>query len=287
MKPLVIMSDFGLADGAVSAMYGVAYSVSEQLNISSLTHEIPQYNAWEASYRLIQTVGYWPKGTVFVSVVDPGVGSTRRSIGVETRDGQYIITPDNGTLTHIKRISGIVAAREIDERINRLPGSGESYTFHGRDIYAYTGARLAAGIIDFAGVGPEVDPESVVELPMEEPVMEDGWIRGDIDVLDVRFGSLWTSIPRELFLKLGVKHGDFVEIKIQNGARLVYRNSLIYARSFADAFVGEPLVYVNSLDRMAVAINQGDFARAYNVGTGAPWRITMQKSCQKEPCRGE
>lgn len=286
MKPLVIMSDFGLADGAVSAMYGVAYSVCEQLSISSLTHEIPQYNAWEASYRLIQTVGYWPKGTVFVSVVDPGVGSTRRSIAAETRAGQYIITPDNGTLTHIKRISGIVAAREIDERVNRLPGSGESYTFHGRDIYAYTGARLAAGIIDFAGVGPEVDPASVVELPMDEPGFDEGWIRGDIDVLDVRFGSLWTSIPRELFLKLGVKHGDFVEIKIMNGARLVYRNSLIYARSFADAFVGEPLVYVNSLDRMAVAINQGDFARAYNVGTGAPWTIAVQKAAGKGPHRG-
>jgi len=286
MKPLVIMSDFGLADGAVSAMYGVAYSVCEQLSISSLTHEIPQYNAWEASYRLIQTVGYWPKGTVFVSVVDPGVGSTRRSIAVETRAGQYIITPDNGTLTHIKRISGIIAAREIDERVNRLPGSGESYTFHGRDIYAYTGARLAAGIIDFSGVGPEVDPASVVELPMDEPVLEEDCIRGDIDVLDVRFGSLWTSIPRELFLKLGVKHGDFVEIKIMNGARLVYRNSLIYARSFADAFVGEPLVYVNSLDRMAVAINQGDFARAYNVGTGAPWTIAVQKAAGKGPHRG-
>ena len=286
MKPLVIMSDFGLADGAVSAMYGVAYSVSEQLNISSLTHEIPQYNAWEASYRLIQTVGYWPKGTVFVSVVDPGVGSTRRSIAVETRAGQYIITPDNGTLTHVKRISGIVAAREIDERVNRLPGSGESYTFHGRDIYAYTGARLASGIIDFDGVGPAVDPASVVELPMDEPMLEGDCIRGDIDVLDVRFGSLWTSIPRELFLKLGVKHGDFVEIKIMNGARLVYRNSLIYARSFADAFVGEPLVYVNSLDRMAVAINQGDFARAYNVGTGAPWTIAVQKSAGKGPNRG-
>jgi S-adenosylmethionine hydrolase len=286
MKPLVIMSDFGLADGAVSAMYGVAYSVSEQLNISSLTHEIPQYNAWEASYRLIQTVGYWPKGTVFVSVVDPGVGSTRRSIAVETRAGQYIITPDNGTLTHVKRISGIIAAREIDERVNRLPGSGESYTFHGRDIYAYTGARLAAGIIDFAGVGPEVDPASVVELPMDEPVLEEDCIRGDIDVLDVRFGSLWTSIPKELFLKLGVSHGDFVEIKIMNGARLVYRNSLIYARSFADAFVGEPLVYVNSLDRIAVAINQGDFARAYNVGTGAPWTIAVQKSAGKGSHRG-
>ncbi len=282
MKPYVMMSDFGLADGAVSAMFGVAYSVSEALNISNFTHEIPQYNVWEASYRLIQTVGYWPKGTVFVSVVDPGVGSTRRSIVVETRDGQYIVTPDNGTLTHIKRISGIVAAREIDESINRLPGSGESYTFHGRDIYAFTGARLAAGVIDFSGIGPEINPDTVVELQLNEPEFDGGCIRGDIDVLDVRFGSLWTSIPRTLFLKLGVKHGDRVDIKIQNGSRLVYRNSLIYARSFADAFVGEPLVYVNSLDRMAVAINQGDFARAYNIGTGTPWTIEVRKPTEKE-----
>ena len=287
MKPLVIMSDFGLADGAVSAMYGVAYSVCEKLNITDLTHEIPQYNVWEASYRLIQTVGYWPKGTVFVSVVDPGVGSTRRSIAAETAAGQYIITPDNGTLTHVKRICGIANAREIDESVNRLPNSGESYTFHGRDIYAYTGARLASGVIGFSGVGPEVAPGSVVELPLAEPVFDGGRICGDIDVLDVRFGSLWTNIPREMFLRMGVQHGERVDIMIENGARLIYRNSLVYARSFADAFIGEPLVYVNSLDRMAVAINQGDFARAYNIGTGAPWRITMQKSCQKEPCRGE
>ncbi len=287
MKPLVIMSDFGLADGAVSAMYGVAYSVCETLNISNLTHEIPQYNVWEASYRLIQTVGYWPKGTVFVSVVDPGVGSTRRSVGVETVDGQFIITPDNGTLTHIKHICGIVSAREIDERINRLPNSGESHTFHGRDIYAYSGARLAAGVIDFNGIGPSIPVESIVELPMPKPEFDGACIQGDIDVLDVRFGSLWTNISREDFLRLDIKHGERVDIMIQNGARLIYRNSLIFARSFADAYIGEPLVYVNSLDRMAVAINQGDFARAYNVGTGAPWTVSMQKSTGKEPRCGE
>lgn len=287
MKPLVFMSDFGQADGAVSAMYGVAYSVSGALNISDLTHEIPQYNVWEASYRLIQTVDYWPVGTVFVSVVDPGVGSTRRSIGVKTAAGRYIITPDNGTLTHVKHLGDIVGAREIDEQVNRLPGSGESYTFHGRDIYAYTGARLAAGVIDFSGIGPEVSVDSVVELPLPEATFDDGCVAGDIDILDVRFGSLWTNIPRELFLKLGAKHGDRVEILIEKGGRLYYRNSLIYARAFTDAFIGEPLVYVNSLDRMAVAINQGDFARAYNIGTGASWRITMRKSEGKEPLRGE
>lgn len=287
MKPLVFMSDFGQADGAVSAMYGVAYSVSETLNISDLTHEIPQYNVWEASYRLIQTVGYWPRGTVFVSVVDPGVGSTRRSIGVETEDGQYIITPDNGTLTHVKHLGGIVGAREIDENVNRLPGSGESYTFHGRDIYAYTGARLAAGVIDFSGVGPEVPVGSVVELPLPQAKFDDACVMGDIDVLDVRFGSLWTNIPREMFLQLKIKHGERVEVIIEHGGRLYYRNSLIYAHAFTDAFIGEPLVYVNSLDRMAVAINQGDFARAYNIGTGASWRITVRKSEGKGPVCAE
>ena len=277
-KPLILQSDFGTADGAVSAMYGVAYGVDEDLLISDLTHEIPQYDIWEASYRLIQTVSYWPKGSVFVSVVDPGVGSTRRSIVVKTKGGQYIVSPDNGTLTHIKRITGLEEARVIDESVNRLPNSGESYTFHGRDIYAYTGARLASGVISFEEVGPEVETQSVIELPVVEATYDGEKVGGTIDVLDVRFGSLWTNISRELFLKLGVKHGNRVEISIENETRTLYKNILAYAKSFADVYVGEPLVYVNSLDCMAVAINQGSFARAYNIGTGNKWRITIRKA---------
>ena len=123
----------------------------------------------------------------------------------------------------------------------------------------------------------EVITQSVVELPMDEPVMEGGWIRGDIDVLDVRFGSLWTSIPRELFLKLGVKHGELVEIMIMNGARLVYRNSLIYARSFADAFVGEPLVYVNSLDPDCIHL-PGVFVQRMIVGSPYDKKIEFETS---------
>lgn len=277
-KPLVLQSDFGMADGAVSAMYGVAYGVDPDIRISDLTHEIPQYDIWEASYRLIQTVNYWPEGSVFVSVVDPGVGSTRRSIVVRMKSGQYIVTPDNGTLTHVKRMAGIVEAREIDETVNRLPNSGESYTFHGRDIYAYTGARLASGLITFEQVGPAVAPESVNELPIVEPVYDGEKVSGTIDVLDVRFGSLWTNISRELFKKLGVKHGGRVEISIENETRTLYKNILVYAKSFADVYVGEPLVYVNSLDCMAVAINQGSFARAYNIGTGTGWKIIIRKA---------
>src|SRR5690625_4335778 len=198
-KNLVIQTDFGLCDGAVSAMYGVAISVDPTLRIFDLTHDIPQYNIWEASYRLYQTITYWPAGTVFISVVDPGVGSDRLSIVVKTEDNQYIVTPDNGTLTHIKQNIGIKEARIIDETVNRLPQSGESYTFHGRDVYAYTGARLAVNIITFEEVGPKINVEEIIELPNTPAYIEDGVITGTIDILDVRFGNLWTNIGRELF----------------------------------------------------------------------------------------
>lgn len=275
MHPLVYQTDFGLVDGAVSAMYGVAYCVEPELKIHDLTHDITPYNVWEASYRLIQTINYWPEGTVFVSVVDPGVGSDRRSVVVKTQNNRYIVTPDNGTLTHVIRLDGIAQARQIDEQINRLPRSGESYTFHGRDVYAYTGARLASGIIDFEGVGPEIPVDSLVSLPIVEPYLENRAACGTIDVLDVRFGSLWTNIPRTMFLETGVKYGDRVSITIENDTRCVYRNIILFAKSFADVYVGEALAYVNSLDCVAVAINQGSFARAYNIGTGNSWRIRI------------
>ena len=277
-NPLILQTDFGLADGAVSAMYGVAYSVDNDLKIFDLTHDIRPYNVWEASYRLIQTVNYWKEGSVFVSVVDPGVGSSRKSIVAKTTGGLYIVTPDNGTLTHIKTVNGIVEAREIDETVNRLPNSGESYTFHGRDVYAYTGARLASGIIDFEGVGPIVPVEDIVELPTINPILENGVVKGTIDVLDIRFGSLWTNIPRELFKQLHVEFGDRVEICIEHDHRIVYKNILVYAKSFADVSVGETLMYTNSLDRMAVAINQGSFAKAYNVGTGTSWKMSIRRA---------
>ena len=276
MNPLVYQTDFGLVDGAVSAMYGVAYSVNPSLRIHDLTHDITPYNIWEASYRLIQTLNYWPEGTVFVSVVDPGVGSDRKSVVVKTKSGRYIVTPDNGTLTHVLRFEGVEAVREIDEEVNRLPRSGESYTFHGRDVYAYTGARLASGVIDFAGVGPELNPKELVSLPIVEPRLEGNAVCGTIDVLDVRFGSLWTNIPRTLFLQTGIRYGDRVSISIENDTRCVYRNIILFGKSFADVYVGEALAYVNSLDCVAVAINQGSFARAYNIGTGNSWRIKIE-----------
>ena len=274
---LVLQTDFGLGDGAVSAMYGVAISVDPTLRIFDLTHDIPQYNIWEGSYRLFQTVSYWPENTVFVSVVDPGVGSDRRSIVAKTKENQYIVTPDNGTLTHIDDETGIEEVRIIDETINRLPRSGESYTFHGRDVYVYTAARLASRLISFEEVGPEIPVHSVVKLIKPKAQIQDHLITGHIDILDIRFGNLWTNIDRTLFKQLQVQHGDALEVTIHNGTRQVYKNIMTYGRSFADSRLGEPLIYVNSLDKMGIAINQGSFAKAYHIQTGANWKITFRK----------
>lgn len=277
-KALVYQTDFGIADGAVSAMYGVALKVDPELNIFDLTHDIPQYNIWEASYRLVQTVQYWPEGTVFVSVVDPGVGSSRKSVVAKTAGGQYVVTPDNGTLTHVKKLLGIAEVRLLDESKNRLSGSELSYTFHGRDVYAYTGARLASGQQPFESVGERMDQSALVELHHVDAVRSGDVLEGTIDVLDVRFGSLWSNIPLELFSSLGIEHGKRVEVAISNDTREVYRNTMVYARSFAEVRMGEPLVYVNSLLCVAVAINQGSFAGAYNIGTGTSWKITLRRA---------
>lgn len=214
---------------------------------------------------------------MFVSVVDPGVGSARKSLVVQTNNDQYIVTPDNGTLTHIYKKIGIKQIREIDEEVNRLPQSGASHTFHGRDIYAYTGARLAAGALSFADIGQELKAEEIVCLPYYEPKLEEGSITGTIDILDVRFGNLWTNISRELFLELGVDYGETVEIEIVYDSRSIYHNKMTFGRSFASIHIGEPVLYVNSLDNMAVAINQGSFAKAYNIGTGTNWKIYIKK----------
>lgn len=274
---LVLQSDFGLVDGAVSAMYGVALVEEPTLKIYDLTHDITPYSIWEASYRLFQSMEYWPKGTVFVSVVDPGVGTDRKSVVAKTSDGHYIVTPDNGTLTHVKRYVGIEEVREIEESKYRRRNTEHSYTFHGRDVYAYTGAKLASGHITFEEVGEALSVEHIQELELFEKEKTEKSIKGNIAILDVRFGSLWTNITREEFLSIGFKVGDSVEVTIKDGNRIVFNNRVKYGRSFQDVYIGESVIYVNSLYRMALAINQGNFAKAYNVGTGNNWFIEFSK----------
>ncbi|HEL2056317.1 TPA: S-adenosyl-l-methionine hydroxide adenosyltransferase family protein [Streptococcus suis] len=274
---LVLQSDFGLVDGAVSAMIGVALQESRDLVVHNLTHDITPYNIFEGSYRLFQTVEYWPEGTTFVSVVDPGVGSKRKSVVALTEQNHYIVTPDNGTLSFIKKHVGIKAVREISEVANRRANTEHSYTFHGRDVYAYTGAKLASGHISFEEVGPELQVADIVEIPTVPTEVGSDFVKGAIDILDVRFGSLWTSITREEFYTLNPQFEDRFEVTIYNNDMLVYQNQVTYGKSFADVRIGQPLLYINSLYRVGLAINQGSFAKAYNVGVGQNWHIEIKR----------
>ena len=176
---LVFQTDFGLEEPAVASMKGVAYNVSSELKMFDITHEIPKFNIWEAAYRLDQAAKYWPTGTVFVNVVDPGVGSERKSVVMKTKTGQFFVSPDNGSLSLVSETLGIDEIREIDEDINRLPGSERSHTFHGRDVYAYTGARLASNQINFEEVGPKI-PTKVTSISHPEATIKNNIIESAV-----------------------------------------------------------------------------------------------------------
>ena len=274
--PLVLQSDFGVKDAAVASMKGVAVGVSADIDIYDLTHEVPAYNIWEASLRLAQAAEYWPKGTVFVSVVDPGVGTERKSVVLKTKSGHYFVSPDNGSLTAVAELLGIEAVREIDEAVNRLKNSEESYTFHGRDVYAYTGARLAADVITFAEVGREL-PAKVMMIPYQKARAEAGRVYGNIEILDPQFGNIWTNIDRDTFKSLGLDPGDKINIEISNGDELILKQKLPYYPTFGRVPVGEPLLYLNSLNKVALAINQGNYSETYKVQSGASWSIRIEK----------
>lgn len=276
-KALVFQSDFGLKDGAVSAMKGVAYGVSPDIDIFDLTHEIPAYDIWEAAYRLYQTAPYWPKGTVFVSVVDPGVGSDRKSVVLKTNSGHFFVTPDNGTLTLVAEHLGIAEVRIIDEAVNRLKNSDSSYTFHGRDVYAYTGARLASGVISFEKVGSRI-LKDVTKINYQKATFGNGMVKGNIPVLDIQYGNVWTNIDRKTFAKLAAKTGDKLHVVIYNENKEVFSGTITMANTFADVAMGASLGYMNSLGNFAVGVNQGNFSDKFKVGSGASWTIHISKA---------
>ncbi len=276
---LILQTDFSLKDGAVSAMKGVAFSVNSNLKIFDLTHEIPPYNIWEGAYRLYQSASYWPQGSVFVSVVDPGVGTKRKSVVLKTKNGQYFVSPDNGTLTLVAQTLGIDSVREIDEKANRLKGSEKSYTFHGRDVYAYTGARLASGAITFEQVGPEL-PAKVVEIPYQKAKATKGEVKGNIPILDIQYGNVWSNISDRLLNQAKIKRNDILCVTISKGSKKKYEGKMPYVASFGDVLKGQPLVYLNSLLNVSVALNRDNFAQKYQIKSGADWNIDIKK-CTK------
>lgn len=274
--PLVLQTDFGLKDGAVAAMRGVAVGVDPHIMLFDLSHENTPYDTWEGAYRLKQAAPFWPAGSVFVSVIDPGVGTERKSIVLQTKSGHYFVGPDNGTFTLIAEELGVAAVREIDETKHRRVGSEHSHTFHGRDVYVYVGAKLASGKIAFDEVGPALPPR-VIMLPYEKPRLENGALVGTIPYLDFQYGNVWTNLDETLFAKLGAKLGDRLRVTIAHAGQTVFSGDVPYQRTFGEVPEGTPLLYMNSLMNVAIALNQGDFVKKHGVSYGADWSVRVEK----------
>jgi S-adenosylmethionine hydrolase len=278
-KLLVFQTDFTYKEGAVAAMYGVVKSVDPDIEIITATHEIPQYDTWSASYRLYQYVDFWPKGTIFVSVVDPGVGTSRRACVAKTDNGYYIVTPDNGTLTHAKKCFGISEVRQIDESINRLhrEDNGAVSVFHGRDLFGYCAARLASGIISYEEVGPAYDVSQIVCHEIHEPSVFEDRIEGMIEIKDPNFGNAWTNIPLNVFRDFGFHSGDMVHVQVYHEKELIFERQVPYYDSFGKAEDHSVMVYNNELNKMSIAEVVGNLCEDYGLDFGPEYKVIFRR----------
>ena len=277
-KPiLVFQTDFTYKEGAVSSMYGVVKCVDRSLEILDGTHEIPHFDTWSASYRLYQSMQFWPQGTIFVSVVDPGVGTSRKACVAKTKDGYYVVTPDNGTLSHVKYHIGIEEVREIDEKVNRLQSTLGTSVFHGRDLFAYCAARLASGVISYEQVGPSYPVEEIKVHRITEGKVAGNRAEGIIEMDDPNFGNLWSNIRSELLLNNGFSYGDRVRVTILYNGEQVYQETVLFAKSFGFVMPGEAVLYTNELMRASMALCLGDFKKKYQLGFGEEWTISLEK----------
>jgi len=253
---IVFMTDFGTANDAVAICRAVIYGIAPDVRITDITHQVTPFSIEEASRFLYGVTPYYPEGTVFLVVVDPGVGTSRKAIAVKSKKGQYFILPDNGVITAVLDRDGLESAREITNQ-HWMIHAPLSSTFHGRDIFSPAAAHLAAGW-EFDLVGPPV--QQLVRLTPKTSVTSAKGIDGDVIGLDDPYGSLITDIPGEDFKQLGYNLGDTVFAQINH--RVI---ALPYARTYMDVPVGETLLYIDSRGRVGMAVNQGNYARKFNI----------------------
>ena len=256
-RPLIVfMTDFGTLDDAVAICKGVMLGIAPEVEVIDITHQVTPYSISEGARLLARTAPYFPAGTVFVTVIDPGVGTSRRSVVVKTKHGQFFVLPDNGLITPIADRDGIEEVRLIENPAWLLPGSTSS-TFHGRDIYSPVAAHLAHGM-DWTLVGSVVQELARVEV--SRPVAGAHGIAGVAVAIDGPFGNLVTNIGGDEFRGLGYRLTDLVRIQLAE-TELVAP----FASTFGDVAPGKPLLFVDSRGLVSLAINQGNFAEVYKV----------------------
>ena len=267
---IVFMTDFGVVDDSVAICRGVMYSIEPRLRIVDLTHQVTPFSILDGARFLYGATPYYPAGTVFVVVIDPTVGSSRKAIVVKSKRGQYFVLPDNGLMTLVQDRDGLEAAREITNR-GWMIGDALSSTFHGRDIFSPAGAHLAHGE-DWTQVGPELGVNKLVRLNLTAAKFDDRGIRGEVLATDGPFGNLVTNISGEDFLKLGYGRGQNVHVTIGKTEL-----NIPFVRTFSDVPLNKPLLYIDSRGRLGFAVNQGSFAATYNIKPPMPISISPPK----------
>ena len=255
---IIMITDFGFKDFYVGAMKGAMYKVFPQARIDEISHEVSKFNIKEGAYTLAKAAPEFPSGTVFVGVIDPGVGTQRKPIVMKTKNGYYFIAPDNGLLTLIAQTMGDLEVREITNR-DVMRQDVQSSTFHGRDIFGPAAAHLAKGFA-FEQIGPVL--KKYIQLPISFAKIVDGAIVGQIDAID-EYGNAITNIRPDLFGKLEIQGGQTVEVEFSNQKKIRCK----YVKAYGDVPVGDYVGLFGSGGVFEVAINQGNLAEQLKLET--------------------
>ncbi|HYM76513.1 MAG TPA: SAM-dependent chlorinase/fluorinase [Candidatus Dormibacteraeota bacterium] len=255
---IVFMTDFGVLDDSVAICRGVMYGIMPGVRIVDLTHQVTPFSIFDGARFLYGATPYYPAGTVFVVVVDPGVGSTRKAIVARSKRGQYFVLPDNGVITFVEQRDGIDAVREITNT-DWMIGSKLSSTFHGRDIFSPVGAHVARGD-EWSKVGPEMPVKDLVRLDLKIANLDEHGLDASVIATDGPFGNLVTNVDADDFLKLGYQRGQEVPVKVGDKEL-----KMKFVKTFSDVPVGQPLLYIDSRGHLGLAVNQNSFAATYGV----------------------
>ena len=255
---IVFMTDFGVLDDSVAICRGVMYGIMPEVRIVDLTHQVTPFSILDGARFLYGATPYYPAGTVFVVVVDPTVGSTRKAIVARSKRGQYFVLPDNGLLTLVEQRDGIESVREITNP-EWMIGSKLSSTFHGRDIFSPVGAHMARGD-DWSKVGPEMAAKDLVRLELKAATLDERGLNATVIATDGPFGNLVTNVDADDFLKLGYQRGQVVPVTV-GGREMKMR----FVKTFSDVPLNEPLLYIDSRGHLGLAVNQNSFAAVYGI----------------------
>ena len=263
---VTFLSDFGLQDDFVGTCHGVIKGIAPEAQIIDLSHGIPPQHVLQGALVLANTLQYMPVG-VHLAVVDPGVGGVRRPLALRDASGRFFVGPDNGLLIPAAERAGIAAAHELANPTYAL--ETVSRTFHGRDLFAPAAAHLARGV-PVEELGPPVGVDALVRLDLPEPELGQSRIGATILYVD-NFGNIALNLTREHVEQVGIIPGTQVELEL--GGERVFA---VAARTFADARVGDIILYEDSYRNMSVAVSGGDAAELLSANAGQSVRINVQ-----------